>query len=58
MENGNFRLNPKAVAAINAVEGLYLSDEGQNLLENLRRQNITQDKRRELVREAFKARST
>jgi len=54
MTRRDFKLSPKAVAVINAIEGLYLTPDAEARLNDLRAQNITQDKRRELVLKTFK----
>lgn len=57
MTRSDFKLSPKAVAVINAVEGLYLTPDAEARLNDLRSKNITQSKRRELVLKAFKSNS-
>ena len=57
MTRNDLKFSPKAVAVINAVEGLYLTPEAKAQLDNLRSQNISQSKRRELILESFKTKT-
>ena len=48
-----FYISDKALAAINAVEGLSLNAKNKAYLEGLRAQNLSPDQQRKAIREAY-----
>ncbi len=49
-----FYITDNALAAMNAVEGLHLTDDAKKFLTGLRNQNLTPEEQRKAIREAYK----
>lgn len=57
MVNALHKFSPKAIAAINAVEGLYLSEESKARLNDLDSRGLTPEAQIKAIREAYQKRS-
>lgn len=49
-----FYISDKALAAMNAVEGLHLTADSKKFLADLRSKNLTPEEQRKAIREAYK----